>query len=418
MNIIAEPFAWLLRLLYQFTSNYGVSLILFAIVVRLVLMPFQLKSKRSMMRMSRLNPRLKELEKRYEGNKEKYQVEVSNLYKSEGINPLSGCLWSLIPFPILIGLIQVIRYPITKFMGLTADQLQIIIGRLTDLGKYVAPDKVNAYYELEIANLVHQNFDALRDISDKLMNLDFTFLGMDLGKTPQWNFFLHVDWNNVQEWLPALGLFLMPVISAVLSYLQMHMTQKTSPSAGTEGANMKSMNVMMPLMSLWIGFTLPAALALYWLVGYIWAIPQEFFANRYYSKKLDAEEAERSVRFQKRDEEYEAKRKETERLRKEGLTERNPNTSKKKLQSAEKSKEEKKRAEENKSKKDILPSQVGNRKYARGRAYVPNRFDANYEIEQDSETEIDEVSQLESEIETDTQPQTIDADGHDDDDVR
>ncbi|MEG1404661.1 MAG: YidC/Oxa1 family membrane protein insertase, partial [Oscillospiraceae bacterium] len=82
-SIVTYPFAWLLLTLYDFTMNYGVAIFLFALIVKLVLLPFQMKSKRSMMRTTRLTPIMKELEKKHEGNKQKYQEEVARLYKEE-----------------------------------------------------------------------------------------------------------------------------------------------------------------------------------------------------------------------------------------------------------------------------------------------------------------------------------------------
>ena len=94
MNVIAKPFGALMLLLYNLVGNYGLAIFLFALVVNLVLLPFQMKSKRSMMRMSRFTPKLKELEKKYANNQQKYQAEVAKLYKQEKVNPMSGCLWS------------------------------------------------------------------------------------------------------------------------------------------------------------------------------------------------------------------------------------------------------------------------------------------------------------------------------------
>ena len=110
-DYIVWPFARLMEFLYNWTQNYGVAVILFALVVNLILLPFMAKSKKSMMRTTRFQPKMKALEKKYEGNKEKYQQEIAKLYREENINPMSGCLWSLIPFPILIALYSVIRQP-------------------------------------------------------------------------------------------------------------------------------------------------------------------------------------------------------------------------------------------------------------------------------------------------------------------
>ena len=120
---ICVPFAWLVRLFYNLTNSYGVALILFTLVIKLIMLPFQMKSKKSMMRMSRVSGQMQELQKRYAKNQAKLQEEMQKLYEEEGVNPMSGCLWSLIPFPILIALYSIIRQPITHFMMLSKDEV-------------------------------------------------------------------------------------------------------------------------------------------------------------------------------------------------------------------------------------------------------------------------------------------------------
>ena len=113
---ICVPFAWLTRLFYTWTGSYGVALILFTLLVKLVLLPFQLKSKKSMLRMNRMQSKIKDIQTRYANNREKQQQEMADLYAREGVNPMSGCLWSFLPFPILIALYYIIRthmFPLT-----------------------------------------------------------------------------------------------------------------------------------------------------------------------------------------------------------------------------------------------------------------------------------------------------------------
>lgn len=386
MSYITMPFSWLLTVLYNLTTNYGVAVILFALIVKLILLPFQMKSKRSMMRTTRLQPRLKELEKRHEGNKQKYQEEVAKLYKEEKINPMSGCLWSLIPFPILIALYSVIRQPLTKMMGLAAEQVTLIQEKLVALGVYTIPEKADAYYEIELAELIHENFEAIKAVVADVMSLDYSFLGMNLGDKPQWNFFMNVDWSNTAEWLPALGLFLIPIISAALSFLSMKISTAGQPQVDEQQqSTSKSMMYMMPIMSIYICFVMPAALGIYWIFSTVFSIIQDFILNKHYKKVLDKEDAVRNAERAAREAELEQKRQETERLRAAGATTRNPNTSKRKIQATDKAKEEERQAAERAAEKaarrlaegitdDIPASQVGERRYARGRAYVADRF--------------------------------------------
>ena len=126
---ICVPFAWLTRLFYSWTGSYGVALILFTLVVKLVLLPFQLKSKKSMLRMNRMQGKVKDIQTRFANNRERQQQEMAELYAREGVNPMSGCLWSFIPFPILIALYYIIRTPLRFLMNIPTD----VIGQISDL---------------------------------------------------------------------------------------------------------------------------------------------------------------------------------------------------------------------------------------------------------------------------------------------
>ena len=388
---ITKPFAWLMVKLYELTGNYGVAVILFALAVNLILTPFMAKSKKSMMRSTRLQPRIQELQKRHEGNPQKLNQEMQNLYREEGINPMSGCLWSLIPFPILIALYSVIRQPITRMMFAAQDVVTTLQDYFVASGLYTAPAKADAYVEIKLANLAHEHWDVVvTDLAGKidgLLDIDFGFLGLNLGSQPQWNFFVKTDWSDVSIWLPALGLFLIPFISAALSWLSMKVSNAANPQQDAQTqASMKTMNLMMPLMSIWICFVMPAAMGIYWIANSVFGMVRDFILTKVYKRKLDEEDAERQAMRSAREKELEEKRLETERLRAEGKTEKNANTSKKKIQANEKQKQDERKAALDKAERaarrerlgikegEKPASQVGNRRYARGRAYVADRF--------------------------------------------
>ena len=388
---ITKPFAWLMVWLYQMTGNYGLAIILFGLAVNLVLWPFMAKSKKAMMRTSRLQPQIQEIQRRHEGNPQKLNQEMQKLYQEAGANPMSGCLWSFIPFPILIALYSVIRQPLTRMMFVSSDFVTRLQEFFVGKGLYVIPERANAYYEIALAKLVHENWDMvqaeLANLDARLLNVDFSFLGLNLGDQPRWNFFMTADWSDSSVWLPALGLFLIPFISASLSYLSMKVSQASNPSQDAQSqATMASMNLMMPLMSIWICFIMPAAMGIYWIANSVFGMTRDFILTKVYKKQLDKEDAERIARRSAREKELEEKRLETERLRAEGKTEMNVNTSKKKIQASEKNRNDERKAAAEKAERaarrerlgikeaEKPASQVGNRRYARGRAYVPDRF--------------------------------------------
>lgn len=387
---ITKPFAWLMVKFYELTGNYGVSIMLFALLVNLILTPFMAKSKKSMMRSTRLQPEMLELQKRHEGNPQKLNMEMQKLYKEAGVNPMSGCLWSLIPFPILIALYSVIRQPLTRMMFVAQDFVTALTEYFSGAG--ILTGIRPGYEEIALAKLSHIHWDEISTaLADKwdpnMLNVDFSFLGMNLGDQPQWNFLWKTDWSDSAIWLPALGLFLIPFISAFLSWLSMKISNMATPQADNQAQNsMAGMQLMMPLMSVWICFVMPGAMGIYWIANSIFGMARDFILTKIYQKQLDKEDEARRAARSAREMELEAKRLETERLRAEGKTEKNTNTSKKKIQANEKQRNEERKAAVEKAeraekrerlgiKEEEKPaSQVGNRRYARGRAYVPDRF--------------------------------------------
>ncbi len=409
-EMITWPFAKLFVWLYSLTGSYGWALILFALVVNLVLAPFMAKSKKSMMRQSRLQPQISELQRRHEGNQQKLNEEMQKLYREEGVNPMSGCLWSLIPFPILIALYSVIRQPLTRMMFVSQDFVTTLQEFLVEQGLYTAASgRASAYAEIELTKVMHDNWELVQSgLADKLdpnlVNIDFSFLGLNLGDQPQWDFFMKGDWT----WA-AIGLFLIPFVSAALSWASMQISTKMNPAAAGPGseqaqASMKSMNMIMPLTSIWICFIMPGAMGIYWIASSLFGMIRDVVLTKIYRRKLDEEEAVRAAARSEREKELEAKRLETERLKAEGKTEVNANTSKKKLQASEKQKQDERKAALERAdraarrerlgiKEQEKPaSQVGNRRYARGRAYVPDRF-----TNPEAAAEATEAAALESE---------------------
>ena len=399
-KIITVPFGWLLSFLYDLTNNYGVALILFATLVQIILLPISAKSKKSMMKMSRIQPKIQKIQEKYADDKQKQNEAIQQLQKEEGATMgCGGCLWSLIPLLILIPLLQIIRQPIVYLLGETAENAQLIVNYIKD----VAPQHFsgNAYYsEVTAAQLIPQFADQIALIPglnpNTLQGINFSFLNLDLGAIPVFNVFKWPVW----DWA-HIGLFLIPVISAGQQVLSMFISQRSNNSVITDengledketakksqsNQSSKVMMWMMPAMSLWIGFTVPAGLSIYWFVGGVLRMVEDIFLTKHYRKIYDAEDAERL----KKHLEEEAIEAEKERLRAEkraanpdGITE---NTSKKKLQKKQQQAEEAAKAaakREYEAKHGIVTEEVeekttlsgiAERPYCKGRAYDPNRY--------------------------------------------
>ena len=398
LNAIAKPFGLLMMWLYNVTNQYGVAVILFALIVKLILLWPQMKAKHSTLRMSRLTAQMKEIEKKHGANKQKYNEEVQKLYKEEGINPGSGCLWTLIPFPILIALYQAIRYPITTMMGVPNELVAeggAIASKLAQLGFEGTAN--SAYIQIEQSQFITKNWDSFAGLSEKLRQINYNFLGLDLGAKPD----LKALTGGAITWA-GIGLLLIPVIAAVLSWLQSKVAtpkKKDGEEPDPSQQSMKGMMIVMPLITLWFAYMMPAALGVYWIASSAFAIIQDLILNKHFTKVMAIEDAERNAAKAKREAELEAKRAETERLKAENATTRNTNTSKKKVHLSEREEKREKAAEWQKRKdgEEIgnEPGRVGDRKYARGRAYDPDRYAPGHVSKTEEEEEKEEVVVIE-----------------------
>ena len=365
MGIILTPFAWLLMLFYDFSQNYGIALILFALVIKLVLFPFNLKGKKSMIQMNLLSSKMQQLQKQYGKDRERYNLEIQKLYEKEKVNPMSGCLWSFIPIIFLMVLYGIIREPLTYLMNVPADMIETVaeITGVANSGTYPQIAMLKAIADPAVLEQVKA---ALGDAGAGLFSMNVEFLGINLANIPQLNFWSAeggLVWGNI-------GLFLLPLVSVGTSLLSMYVSMKTNQMnrGGEQNEQMaktnRTMMIFMPIMSLWIGFTVPAGLSIYWIAQYIFSIFQELICGRLLKKDYERARAEAAER-ERQEKEDEKRRKEEARLeRQRRLEEEKKNRGKKKPKKAEPT-------EPGINKDD---SRIGIRAYARGRAYDPNRF--------------------------------------------
>lgn len=403
-DIIQVPFGYLMGWLYQFTNNYGIALILFSIIVQLVMLPMTAKSKKSMMKMSRLQPRMQEIQRRYADDPQRQNAAIQAMYKEEGVSMGGGCLWSLVPMLIIIPLYTVVRQPLVYMLHESLETANQIV----DVLKTAAPEAFgsNAYYnQITAAQLIPQYADVLKEaiptISDTVLNgVNFGFLGCNLGLIPPFNVFASTFW----AW-PNVGLFLLALLSAGNQVVTMWINQKMNDSVVTNKDGIqdketaqnsqaaqtgKVMMYTMPLMMLWIGFTVPASLSLYWLIGGVVRTIEDMLLTKKYRTQYDAEDAERLKRRLEQDRieaEKEQQRAERRAANPDGITE---NTSKKKMQKKQREQEEAERSaaareyaarkglvtEEEESQTETM-SGIADRPYCKGRNYDPNRYASN-----------------------------------------
>ena len=376
---ICVPFAWLVRLFYNLTNSYGVALILFTLVIKLIMLPFQMKSKKSMMRMSRVSGQMQELQKRYAKNQAKLQEEMQKLYEEEGVNPMSGCLWSFLPLPILMALYSIIRQPITHFMMLSKDVLQTVVQSVADAGVDLtnivmmdkatgAPALKDGLYQMAAygqINLVKAVQEMGLSTPEGWFDVNYNFLGLDLTATP---------WEYVKSFTftwAVIGVILIPILAGLSQFVFSKLTMKTQPQADAAGgASMKSMMYMMPLFSVYIAFIMPAALGVYWIAQSVFSLIQEAILNKTLSAKMEAEE---EARFQARQADRQKRMEEAR------IQERQSQQEEQKKQTLREKQQAAQAAKAVKAAKAATSTteagRVGDRPYARGRAYKADRYD-------------------------------------------
>lgn len=391
-DLIRVPFGYLLDWLYQFTNNYGLALILFSLFVKLILLPVSAKSKKSMMQMSRMAPLTQAIQNKYPDDPQKANMEISKIYKEEGVSMFGGCLWSLLPLILIFPLFYVIREPLEYMLHFTGTQA----AKIVEVVKAQVPEafKGNAYYDQVyassyLAQCAQQIKEALPELANKTIpSLNFNFLGIDLGQIPSFAFW---KWDSY-SWA-NIGAFLLPVLSAGSQVVNMFISQKLNASVSTDdkgnvdedaakasAKTNKFMMWVMPLFSLWIGFSYPCSLSIYWLSQGIFGMVQDIYLTKHYRKLYDAEDnIKRRIAAEQAAIEAERERVRAQRRAEnpEGIVE---NTSKKKLQRQQQFQKEQAVAANKKANAPEIepdedcPSGDPSRPYAKGRAYRADHY--------------------------------------------
>lgn len=272
-NLLGVPLGWIVWAIYQVVNNYGVAIIIFTVILRLLLFPISIKQQKSSIKMSAFQPMIQEINKKYAKNPQKKNEELQKLYQEEGYNPMSGCLPTIIQFLVLFGILDVVYRPLTHILHMSNDIINqaIQIAGLTPSGTI----QLNLIQNLQADP---GKFSALgADTVNAIQNLDMHFLGLNLGITPQ---------------LASITVII-PILAGVFSLLQSILMMRLNP-AGTgapgTGMSMKIMMFVMPLFSVWMTFSVPIGVAIYWITGYVIMIVQTLVINKMYNpEELRAE---------------------------------------------------------------------------------------------------------------------------------
>lgn len=266
-DIINIPLGYLFKGIYFLVNNYGLTIILFTLAIKLVLLPLNIKQQKSMKKMQGLQPRLAKIQEKYANDKEKQSQETMKLYQEMGVSPMGGCLPMLIQLPILFALYNIIRKPMQYIMMLGKEQIlkinEIITGQAGEFG---------TLNQINLANKLDSYLDKLGGLVQKSDIINFNFLGFDLSATPSFSYISqHIEY------------ILIPLLAGGTTYLVSILSTKISgnAAANNDAANsMKTMNTIFPFMTAWFAITLPAGLGLYWTISNLFQIAQMYLLNK------------------------------------------------------------------------------------------------------------------------------------------
>lgn len=311
MNFFSAFLKDVLDAIYGFVGSYGWSVILFTLLIRLVLLPLDIKSRRSMMRMNEVQPQIAALQKKYANDKEKLNTKMSELYRKEKINPLSGCLPMLIQLPVLWAMFEAMRvvanehtisYLLAMMNGtFTPDMLEPFLW----IKSIFQPDSF-------LSTIIPAVGDKLQHIvpvsgtilTEETLNVVRDFLSSDAYRAiaEQYGANAYVMQTKMLFWdfnipLQINGWFLLPVLAGASQLLSSKLLTPTSQASTNDPQQQtnKMMQWFFPLFSLWICASYTAAFALYWVFINVFQILQQLFLNWYFNKKKVAANSEEEV---------------------------------------------------------------------------------------------------------------------------
>lgn len=273
-DLIATPFAYIMRFIYGLVNDYGLTIILFTVLARVILWPLNASSQKSMLAMQKISPELTKLQEKYKNDKDKLGQETMKLYQENGVNPMGGCLPLLIQFPLIIAIYQVIIKPITYLMNVNMSIAEIIaLLQKNGFGKGLT----EASQQIQILDAVSKS--GLSDKIEGFVNINFNFFGLDLSQVPQ---------ACLGEWQTNF-IWIIPILSLVSAYATSKLSSALSGNSSAANKQtqqtQKTMLLLMPLMSGYFTLILPAGVGLYWIVSNVLQMIQQYVITYNLRKK-------------------------------------------------------------------------------------------------------------------------------------
>lgn len=271
MNFLGVPLGYAIYYIYKVVPNYALSIIIFTLLLRVVLIPFSIKQQKSLARTSAFQPYINEINKKYAKNLVKKNEELRKLYSDHNINPASGCLIAFLPMVVLFGMIDVIYRPLIHILHLPQSVVDSAVEIFKNSSSFQGGHNIGNAMQLNVISDVINNQDRYSslgpDVIESIKTIDLNFLGFNIGEVAK---------------ISSITI-IFPILALIFSFLQLYISFKTnSMPTANNGTNptLKVMMFVMPILSIWISLTVPIGVSLYWIVGYILQILQILILNK------------------------------------------------------------------------------------------------------------------------------------------
>lgn len=284
-NIINIPLGWLLEWIAGLLGNsFAAAVFVFTVLINVVMLPLSIKSQKSSVGQMRIKPKLDELKKKYGDDRQKYSAEMQRLYQEENISMSGGCLPMLIRLPFMMAVYWLIRSPLTYLMHVGSDVMNSAWAQMVEAGVVKSNARLD---ELAIIDAVKNGSISSPEIADKMSGINFSFFGINLTETPHFSVNIFADAQLI--WLIPILAFAAQMLG---SFISLKMQKKLNPDA----PSMAGMMLTMPLISLFIGFTLPGGVGFYWACSSLVSVAVQAFVQTYYGPhKMLANERAKSI---------------------------------------------------------------------------------------------------------------------------
>lgn len=268
MYFLAGPLSFIIRPIYNLVSNYGLTLIIVTILIKVATIPLTLKSQKNMAKTQMIQPEINKIQERYKNDRNLLAIEMQKVYKRYNVKPMAGCLPLIIQMFVLFGFIGVIYHPFEYILQMSGKEIG-------DLAEALGVSRKSQETSLWGLNGVNEY---IRSIGKTPIN--FNFFGIDLTKIPS------ADMYNWTVWIFPVLATLFTYLSGVQTQMQQKQNAGTNSNAPAPGSMMMK---IMPIMTGIFTITMPIGMSLYWFVSTFFQIVQQFIMNKFVNDKIKAQ---------------------------------------------------------------------------------------------------------------------------------